>query len=122
MLLKSFIAAAVSMVAIATALVASQSDDGRWLFKGGKYKKQILAQPTSPLGDFKHIEWGGWGMVGQETTVYLVYDPVDNLAAATNKPGKFEGIPCEVQSVRRLERNWYVATFYTNADWKNCSP
>jgi hypothetical protein len=121
--LKSLIVASVLVAAIVAILAAIKSDDGKWLLKAGEYKKQVLAQPTSPRGDLKHIEWGGWGMAGQETTVFLVYDPADNLAAVgADKPGKFEGIPCEVQSLRPLERNWYLATFYTNTDWSNCSP
>ena len=123
MRLKSLIVAPVLLAAIAAILAAVNSDDAKWLVRGGEYKKNVLEQATGPRGEFKHIEWGGWGMAGQETTVFLVYDPGDNLAAAaTGKPGKFEGIPCEVQSVRPLERNWYLATFYTNTDWNNCAP
>jgi hypothetical protein len=116
------IAPSVLAAAILATLAAIKPDDGKWLVKGAEYKKQVLAQPTSPRGDLKHIEWGGWGMAGQETIVYLVYDPADNLAVGADKPGKFGGIPCEVQSVRPLDRNWYLATFYTNADWNNCTP
>jgi len=71
------------------------------------------------VGELKHIEWDGWGWGGQDTTVYLVYDPADSLAAAAKgqKPGKFNGIPCEVLRVRRLESYWYTVQFYTNEFW-----
>lgn len=124
MRLRSFLAAFfVPMIAIVAALLAIQSDEGRWLLKRGEYTKQVLAQPSSPRRELKHIEWGGWGWAGQDTNVYLVYDPTDKLAeAGKNKPGKFAGIPCDVPSVRALERDWYLVTFYTNTSWNNCDP
>jgi hypothetical protein len=94
------------------------SDAARWLARSRNYKSEVLAQPTA-VGELKHIEWDGWGWAGQDTTVYLVYDPTDSLAAAAKgqKPGKFSGIPCEVFRVRRLESYWYTAQFYTNEFW-----
>lgn len=94
------------------------SDAVRWLARSHNYKSEILAQPTA-VGELKHIEWDGWGWAGQDTTVYLVYDPIDSLAAAAKgqKPGKFNGIPCEVFRVRRLENCWYTVQFYTNEFW-----
>jgi len=102
---------------------AVRYDDVRWLFGAADYQRRVLAQPISQHGDLQHVEWGGWGIAGQETTVFLVYDPADNLATAKrDQSGEYVGIPCEVPSVRALERNWYLVTFYTNADWTNCSP
>jgi len=67
----------------------------------------------------KHIEWDGWGWGGQDTTVYLVFDPTNSLSAAAKvgQPGKFSGIPCEVFLVHRLESQWYTVQFYTNEFW-----
>jgi hypothetical protein len=102
---------------------ANQSDEGRWLLNGGDYRKQVFARPSPPHGYLKHIEWGGWGWAGQDTTVYLVFDPADNLARGPkNTPGKFNGLPCDGWSVRELQRTWYLVTFYTNTNWKNCNP
>jgi hypothetical protein len=57
-----------------------------------------------------------------DTTVYLVFDPTDSLSAAAriHMAGKFIGIPCEVWAVRRLDRQWYAAYFYTNEGWGQC--
>jgi len=91
----------------------------RWFAWSHYYKTQVLAQPPSSTAELKHIEWDGWGWAGQDTTVYLVFDPTDSLSAAAkrNQPGKFNGLPCEVVLVRRLENNWYIVQFYTNEAW-----
>jgi hypothetical protein len=59
-----------------------------------------------------------------DTEVYLVLDPSNSLSAATKShvPGKFNGLPCEVVQVHRLESHWYFVVFYTEASWDNCSP
>jgi len=90
----------------------------RWLAWSHQYKAQVLAQPA-PTGELKHIEWDGWGGFGQDTTVFLVFDPTDSLSAAAQRhqPGKFNGLPCKVARVTRLERNWYSVQFYTNEYW-----
>jgi hypothetical protein len=90
----------------------------RWFSRSREYKTRVLAQPVSATGGLKHIEWDGWGWAGQDTTVYLVFDPTDLLApAATNdRPGKYEGLPCEVARVARLESHWYTVQMYTNGD------
>lgn len=95
----------------------------RWLASSRSYKAQVLAQQQPPNGEFKHIDWDGWGMFAQDTEVYLVYDAADSLraAAASDEPGKFGGIPCEVLSVRRLESHWYSVTFYTGETWDHCN-
>lgn len=94
----------------------------RWVIWSRSYKAAVLAQrPTT--GEFKHIEWDGWGIVPVgDTTVYLVFDPLDSLFAAAkgDRAGKFYGIPCAVPEVSRLEKNWYVARFYTDEDWDHC--
>src|ERR1700720_3878037 len=91
----------------------------RWLIFSHRYKSRVLAQAASADGELRHIEWDGWGWAGQDTTVYLVFDPTDSLSAAasSHKPGKFNGIPCEVFLVRRMEREWYTVQFYTDEFW-----
>jgi len=100
----------------------------RWLVWSRSYKSEVLAQPPSANGQLKHIEWDGWGWAGQDTTVYLIFDPTDSLstAARRHRPGKFSGIPCEVFLVSRLESHWYTVQFYTDEFWGkrnslNCS-
>jgi hypothetical protein len=124
-------AAALSMVVVfgaASWLLFRVSDDvrttGRWLIESRKYKAAILAQPDPANGELKHAEWDGWGFAGSgDTTVYLVFDPSDSLAAAakSRSAGKYKGIPCEVPHVRRLENRWYTVLFYTDTDWNHCS-
>ena len=111
---------------IACALVWNYSrvkTTARWGLWSHRYKSQVLSQPTSPSGDLKHIEWDGWGWAGQDTTVYLVFDPTDSLslAASTHQSGKFSGIPCEIPEVSRFESQWYAVTFYTNQEWGRCN-
>jgi hypothetical protein len=94
----------------------------RWLLWSHEYKKEVLAQPASTNGDLKHIEWDGWGWAGMDTTVFLVFDPTDSLAAAAKnqESGKFSGIPCEASLVRRMESHWYTVTSMV-AGWGRCS-
>jgi hypothetical protein len=94
----------------------------RWLFDSGEYKRLVLAQPPGPAKSLKHTEWDGWGWGGNDTTVYLVFDPDNALepAARGGSAGKYPGIPCEVYRVRRLESHWYTVQFYTGTDWSNC--
>jgi Uncharacterised protein family (UPF0149) len=96
------------------------------LLKGEGYLPILLkdsdgmAQPSNAqFGELKHIEWDGWGWAGQDTTVYLVFDPSDSLLTAARKHahGKFEGIPCEVAGVSQLDSHWYAVQFYTNEFW-----
>jgi hypothetical protein len=113
-------------VVIASFLVWNFSEaktEARWLLSSRRYKSEVYAQPTPTGGEFKHIELDGWGWAGQDTTVYLVFDPADSLslAASTHLFGKFAGIPCEVLKVSRLESQWYVVTLYTNQDWGHCN-
>jgi hypothetical protein len=119
--------AAAGAVALISALALSAPLFGnlgavnaaRWLFLSSSYKSKVLAQPVSASGELRHIEWDGWGWAGQDTTVYLVFEPTDALsvAAKSQQPSKFGGIPCEVYRVRRLESHWYTVQFYTNEFW-----
>lgn len=96
---------------------------GRWFLEAKEYKAEVLAQPTPPPNELKHVEWEGWGFAGAgDTVVYLVHDPTDALAAAssTHAPGKYSGLPCTVYGVHRLEKNWYTVQFYTDTDWTHC--
>jgi len=101
------------------------SDDvhttGRWFFQAKRYKAEVLAQQGTN-NELKHVEWDGWGFAGDDTVVYLVFDPNDSLAlpAKNRAPGKFRGIPCEVPSIHRLESHWYTVLFYTDTVWDFC--
>jgi hypothetical protein len=90
----------------------------RWFALSHDYKARVLAQPVSASGNLKHIEWDGWGWGGQDTTVYLVFDPADSLSAtaASKQTGKSDSLPCEVARVARLESHWYTVQMYTNDD------
>ncbi len=92
----------------------------RWMVEGFAYKREVLNQHVSQ--GLRHAEWDGWGMAGQDTDVYLVYDPSDSLAnaARSGSPGKYSGLPCEVYRVHRLESHWYTVHFYTNTTWDFC--
>ena len=120
--------AALWVTAIAMSLLAGKygfaiRTTARWLIWSRDYKAEVLAQPRSINGDFKHVEWDGWGFAGAgDTTVYLVFDPSDSLSAAakSHRTGKFDGIPCAVPAVNRLENHWYTILFYTDEDWNHC--
>jgi hypothetical protein len=99
-------------------------ETARWFAWSHEYKDEVLAQPTSSSGDLKHIEWDGWGFPGPgDTTVFLVFDPTDSLstAAKSHQSGKFNGIPCKVFLVRRLESHWYDVLFFTDETWDQCN-
>ena len=92
----------------------------RWLLFSRYYKEDVLKQPVPQDGEFKHMEWDGWGFAGiGDTTVYLVFDPADSLAPAAkgHSAGKYQGLPCAVPEVDRLEKNWYAVVFYTDEEW-----
>ena len=91
----------------------------KWLVLSRHYKAEVLAQPASATGQFRHIAWDGWGWAGQDTAIYLVFDPTDSLSAAasSHRPGMYARLPCEVFRVRRLESDWYAVQFYTNEFW-----
>lgn len=107
----------VIAAAIACNLYAIRSE-AKWLAWSQNYKAEALAQ-ASTSKELKHLEWDGWGWAGQDTTVYLVFDPTDLLSAAAreHRPGKFNGLPCEVYAVDRMEKDWYAVRFYTDEWW-----
>jgi branched-subunit amino acid ABC-type transport system permease component len=95
----------------------------RWLVWSHDYKARVIAQPSPPNGELKHIEWDGWGILGMDTSAFLVFDPADSLsvASSSNQSGKFNGIPCRVFRVRRLEAHWYTVIYNTGpAYWDGC--
>ena len=87
----------------------------RWFLHSNRFKARVLSEPSRQDGLLKHAEWDGWGLAGNDTTVYLVFDPSDQLAtpSRTAAPGKYPGLPCEVARVNSLERYWYTVLFYT---------
>lgn len=95
----------------------------RWTLWSKDYKANVLAQPNPTNEELKHIEWDGWGWGGNDTVVYLVFDPTDSLAVAakSHSSGKFSGIPCEVDRVHRLESHYYTVLFYTDTGWNSCT-
>ena len=96
----------------------------RWLLFSHSYQHKLSALPALNAGDFRHIEWDGWGFPGAgNTVVYLVYDPSNSLqvAAASQRPGKYRGLPCEVYSVNKLQSSYYAVQFYTDTDWQQCA-
>jgi hypothetical protein len=116
----------VSFLAVSAALLKSEGTLRpwlRWLLWSGRFKAEVLAQTTPANGEFKHIEWDGWGgaPVG-DWTAYVVFDPTDSLSAAANSRlhGKFSGIPCSVDQVRQLESRWYSVTLGMNEWWDRC--
>ena len=98
----------------------------RWLLWSQRLKAEVLAQPTPANGELKHIEWDGWGgtPVG-DWTAYIVFDPTDSLADAARTPWsgsyrRYNGIPCDVETVRRLESHWYSVALGMNQWWDRC--
>jgi len=97
-------------------------DAVRWFAYGRILKGEVLKQPEPINSSLRHIEWEGWGFAGNDTTVYLVFDPKNALANATKKQtsGKFGDLPCEVYRIRQRESQWYTVQFYTQTDWDSC--
>jgi len=97
-------------------------DAVRWFAYGRVLKAEVLAETDLTDTSLRHVEWEGWGFAGNDTTVYLVFDPKDTLAAAAKdqSSGKFGELPCEVYRVRQRENEWYTVQFYTNTDWESC--
>ena len=93
--------------------------EARWLLHSREYKAQVLAQPSSPNGALRHIDWDGWGMAGQDTEMYLTYDPSNSLAHKDPSTGTFGSLHCDVWRIQRLENHWYSVTFYTDEGWES---
>jgi hypothetical protein len=113
--------------AVSAVLLANYSivrDTTRWILGSKIYKTEVLARPRSKSGELNHMQWDSWGFAGADTSVYLVFDPNDALAAKPEEnqyPGKFDGMPCGAASVHRLEKYWYSVKFYTDTDWDHCN-
>jgi hypothetical protein len=122
----SILLALVAFLASSAALLKNEGTlrpSIRWQLWSHQYKAELLARPTPAKSELKHVEWDGWGFVPSgNNVVYLVFDPTDSLAyaAKTHAPGRFNGLPCEVPLVRRLERQWYSVRFYTDEEWGQC--
>ena len=97
----------------------------RWLLWSHRFKVQVIAQTNPINGELRHTEWDGWGgaPVG-DWTAYVVFDPADSLAGAvgSHESKRFRGIPCDVDRVRRLEKNWYSVELSMNEWWDKCAP
>lgn len=124
--LMTFLAAGVGVFIFGIKYPLAIRSAARWLIWSKDYETLVLTQPSQPNGEFKHIEWDGWGMFGQDESVFLVFDPGDSLAgpASSGQSGKFDGIPCEVGLVRRLAPHWYTVYFPSYVDmssWDRCS-
>jgi hypothetical protein len=95
----------------------------RWAFFSQKFKREVLGQPGDGSGEFKHVEWDGWGgaPVGDWTS-YVVFDPADSIAADTGHQhlGRITGIPCDVLRIQRLESHWYQVTLEVDEWWEQC--
>ena len=93
----------------------------RWWCWGGYYRRLVLAQPARN-GELRHVEWDGWGIAGNETTAYLVFDPdaVVPPPAGLREGGQVGGIPCGVADTDLLGAHWSIVTMYTNTDWSQC--
>jgi len=119
----------LTLVAFLVVSVALLKNEGllrpwlRWSLWSRRFKAEVLAQPTPANGQFKHIEWDGWGgtPVG-DWTAYVVFDPTDSLsgAAKSDSSGRFSGVPCSVDHVRRLESHWYSVVLGMNEWWDQC--
>jgi hypothetical protein len=112
------LAAFVIILAAVLWNIYSMRSTVRWLVWSQRYKSEVLAQ-RSAKDQLQHIECDGWGMAGQDTTVYLVFDPTDSLSTALTRDNSSEhhGVPCAAAQVHRLERQWYAVQFYTNESW-----
>jgi hypothetical protein len=94
---------------------------GRWLLLSNKYKPLVLSQPENQDGELKHIVWDGWGMAGQDTDAYLVFDPSDSLRHKKAYVSTEAGAQtCDIWKIQRLEKQWYNVVFYTNTGWETC--
>jgi len=119
--LSTFAAFLIYTAALFTHFIDTR-DAVRWFVHGRALKDEVLAQSVLTPASLRHVEWEGWGFAGNDTTVYLVFDPTDTLATGANlrESGKFGHLPCEVFRIRRREKGWYTVQFYTNTDWDYC--
>lgn len=97
-----------------------------WLLWSGQYKQTVLSSPLTGH-QLRHAEWNGDGWGGApvgDWTGYGVYDPSDSLPTRSTDEvsGKINGVPCDVVTVRRLERNWYSVVTDMNQFWDSEHP
>jgi len=90
----------------------------RWVFTRSSSMNEMRTHLATQNG-IKYFEWDTWGMAGQDTIVYLVYDPADRLRhpRKTAEGRTSSGLPHEVWQIWRLEPHWYSVVFYTNSCW-----
>jgi hypothetical protein len=97
-------------------------DASRWLFQAKTYKARVLALPVPPSGEFKNVEWDGWGFAGAgDTTVYLVVDPSDSLSepAKDHLSGNYKGISCSSLESRLMsDLNMLAVTGGGEHEWR----
>jgi hypothetical protein len=96
----------------------------RWMFHRNQYENQVLSMPHGFHGELQYITWDSWDLpFSGVTTIYLVYDPTDNLSQAYPSPaiGKPPGLPCRVEKIKQLENHWYTVRFFRNQEWENCN-
>ncbi len=103
-------AAVITSVLVSFMLLFNEHNlrtSARWIVHSRAYKTQVSAQPKVASGSFRHMEWDGWGWGGNDTYVYLVYDPQNHLRAAVQtKYGlQAKGLPCVVSDIHRLEKD-----------------
>lgn len=97
-----------------------------WLFTAVYEKQKVLSSPKIQ-DQLIHTEWDGdgWGGFGNGDWMgYVAYDPSDSLPQITTsgQGWKIGGIPCDVVSVRRLERGRYSVVTSMNQYWDNAHP
>jgi hypothetical protein len=97
-----------------------------WRIWSAKYKEAVLSSSDASTG-LRHAEWDGDGWGGATSgdwTGYVVYDPRDSLAITdkNDKPRRIQGIPCDVVSVRRLEKKWYSVVTDMSQFWDTAHP
>jgi hypothetical protein len=66
------------------------------------------------------IGWDGWGMVGMDTSSYLVVDTEDRLKSPSriDQWTKQIGQSCGLWEVRRVWPRFYIVTTYTNCPYE----
>jgi hypothetical protein len=97
-----------------------------WLFTSAQRKREVLLSPKIQ-NQLRHAEWNGDGWGGApvgDWMGYVVYAPGDSLPQITTSepPRKIDGIPCDVVSVRRLEKDWYSVVTDMNQFWDGAHP
>jgi hypothetical protein len=120
----------VVCIAVTSLIIVNQAQLRRhilWLIWSNRYKTQALANSTRANTELKHIGWegDGWGSGATGDWMgYVVFDPSDSLAAATktSTPTTYQGIPCTVIAVRRLEKHWYSVVLEMNKFWDKKHP